>query len=269
MRLEGKVAIVTGATKGIGRVIASTIAAEGAKVVLAGRTVQRGEAMVEGIKAAGGDAVFVPTDVGREDDVVKVVQTAVERFGQLTTLVNNAASTDLVNRDDAMVTEVSVDAWDKVLRVTLTGAMLMSKHSIPRMIESGGGAIVNISSEGSYRPDPEMAAYAAAKAGMNSLTRSIAVAFGRQNVRANTIITGMILPPQSLPLFEADPAAWQKLHTQHLTTRLGRREDIAAGVVYLASDESGFVTGAELPIEGGSRIMSNLLPSADIFGAGG
>jgi NAD(P)-dependent dehydrogenase (short-subunit alcohol dehydrogenase family) len=268
MRLEGKVAVITGSTKGIGRVIASTMAAEGAKVVLAGRTVPRGEAMVESIKDAGGDAVFVPADVGNEDDVNKVVQTAVDRFGKLTTLVNNAASTDLINRADARLTDVSLDAWDKVLHVTLTGAMLMSKQAIPRMIESGGGSVVNISSEGSYRPDPEMAAYAAAKGGMNALTRSIAVAYGRQNIRANTIITGMILPPQSLPLFEADPVVWEKLNSQHLTTRLGRREDIAAGVVYLASDEAGFVTGVELPIDGGSAIMSNLIGKAAIFGAG-
>jgi len=264
MRLDGKVGIVTGSTKGIGRVIAARMAVEGAKVVLAGRSVKRGEDMAAAINAAGGDSIFVPADVGNEHDVEAVIQTAVDRFGTLTTLVNNAASTELINRSDASVTDMALDAWDRILHVTLSGAMLMSKHAIPRMIEAGGGAIVNISSEGSYRPDPKMTAYAAAKSGLNSLTRSIAVGYGAYGIRANTIITGMVLPPQSLPLFQANPPLWAKLQAQH-ATRLGQREDVAAGVIYLASDESGFVTGAEPPIEGGSRVISNLLTKSEIF----
>jgi NAD(P)-dependent dehydrogenase (short-subunit alcohol dehydrogenase family) len=264
MRLEGKVAIVTGATKGIGRVIAATMAAEGARVVLAGRTVKRGEEMVAAIQSAGGEALFVPTDVSDENDVRAAVQAAVNTFGTLTTLVNNAASTDLIRQVDGPVVEVTLDAWERVIRVTLTGAMLMSKYAIPRMVEAGGGAIVNISSDASYRPPPEMAAYAAAKAGVNSLTRSIAAECGHQNIRANAIITGMILPPQAAPMFEADPVLGPKLRAQHLT-RIGRREDIAAAVVYLASDEAGFVTGAELPVDGGSRIMTNILGKREIF----
>lgn len=269
MRLEGKVAIVTGATKGIGRVIAAMMAAEGAKIVLAGRTITRGDEMVKAIRAAGGEATFVRADIGNEDDVRAVVQAAIDTYGTLTTLVNNAASTDVVNKGDGSIVDVTLDAWDTIIRVTLTGTMLMSKYAIPRMIEAGGGAIVNISSESSYRPPAEMAAYSAAKAAVNSLTRSIAVDFGQQGIRANAIITGMILPPLVVPVFQADPVVGPKLRAQHLVPRPGRREDVAAGVVYLASDESGFVTGTELTIDGGGSTMSNILTKAEIFGTTG
>ncbi|MDY0014345.1 MAG: SDR family oxidoreductase [Rhodocyclaceae bacterium] len=263
-RLEGKVAIVTGATKGIGRVIAATMAREGARIVIAGRTAKRGEEVVAAIQAEGGDALYVQADIGNEADVEKVVRAAVDRYGKLTTLINNAASTDLINATDGPIAATTAAAWEQSLRVTLIGTMLMSKHAIPRMIEAGGGAIVHTSSEASQRPMPEMAAYAAAKAAVNSLSRSIAAEYGRSNIRSNVILTGMILPPNALAAFLEDPVLGAKVRGQHLT-RPGRREDIAAGVVYLASDESGFVTGIELPIEGGSRIMTNLIGKDDIF----
>jgi NAD(P)-dependent dehydrogenase (short-subunit alcohol dehydrogenase family) len=264
-KLDGKVAIVTGATKGIGRVIAARLAEEGAKVVICGRTAKRGEEVVAAIRNAGGEARYVQADIGREEDIKAVIRDAVDAYGRLTTLVNNAASTDLINRVDGMVGEISLDAWESILRVTLTGTMLMSKYALPAMAEAGGGSIVHISSDASQRPPPEMAAYAAAKAAVNSLSRSIAVEYGHLGIRSNTIINGMILPPQSLPLFEADRDLWARLHGQHLVPRLGRREDTAGAVVYFASDDSAFLTGTELPVDGGSRIMTNILGKDDIF----
>jgi len=265
VRLQGKVVIVTGATKGIGRVIAARVASEAAQVVVTGRTVKRGEEVVAAIRDNGGEAIFVPADVGNEGDVKNVIQVTLDTFGRLTTLVNNAASTDLLNHSDGKVDEVSLEAWENVIRVTLTGAWLMAKHSIPHMIAGGGGSIVNISSDASQRPDPALTAYAAAKAGLNSLTRSIAVEYGPQHVRANTIMAGLILPPQAIPMFEADAVLGQRVRSSQIT-RLGRREDVAAGVVYLASDEADFITGTTLAIDGGSSVMSTILRKQEIFG---
>ena len=267
MRLEGKVAIVTGATKGIGRVIAASMAREGASIVIAGRTVSRGEEMVEAIRKDGGEATFVETDIGDEAGVKSLIAAAEARYGKLTTLVNNAASTELINRVDGPVGDVSLEGWESILRVTLTGTMLMSKYAIPAMIRAGGGSVVNISSEASYKPPSGMSAYAAAKAAMNSLSRSIAVEYGADNIRSNVIITGMVLPPHVRPKFEADPVIGPKLRAQHLT-RLGLREDIAYAAIFLASDESGFVTGTELPVEGGAGVMSNIISKEEIFQGG-
>jgi len=266
MRLSGKVAIVSGATKGIGRVIAAVMAAEGAKVVLVGRTVERGERFASDIRDAGGEAMFVRTDIGDEQSVRAAIDATIERYGTLTTLVNNAASTDLVNGDDGTVADVTIEGWDRILHVTLTGTLLMCKYAIPRIIDAGGGAIVNISSEGSRRPPPGMAAYCAAKAAMNSLTRSIATEYGESGIRANAILTGMVLPPDARTKFEAHPVLGPKLRAQHLT-RPGRREDIAAAAVFLASDEAAFVTGIEMPVEGGMLIKTNLLTKEEIFDA--
>lgn len=266
-RLDGKVAIVTGSTKGIGRVIAAMMAAEGAQVVLAGRTKERGEKFANEIRERGGDATFVVADIGTESGVRAVIDGALDAYGKLTTLVNNAASTDLINNADATVVDVSLDAWEQIFRVTVTGAMLLSKYAIPPMIETGGGAVVNVSSEASFRPPPGMAAYAAAKAAMNSLTRSIATEYGASGIRANAIITGMVLPPAAREKFEAHPVLGPKLRAQHLT-RPGRREDIAAAAVFLASDESAYITGIEMPVEGGMLIKTNLLTKEEIFEGG-
>ena len=164
LRLDGKVAIVTGSTKGIGRVIAARFAAEGAKVVVAGRSVQRGEDVAAAIRDRGGSAIFVPADVSDEAQVETLIARTVDTYGALTTLVNNAASTDLLQRGDDQVTNVDLASWEKVIRTTLTGTMLMCRQAIPRMIDAGGGSIVNISSDSSQRAASGFAAYGAAGA---------------------------------------------------------------------------------------------------------
>lgn len=257
MKLQGQVAIVTGATKGIGRVIAAALAAEGSKVVVTGRTVKRGEEVAANIRSAGGEAIFIEADVGSEDSAVDVIQGAVEEFGSLTTLVNNAASTDLLQRGD-MVADVTLADWDAVLRVTLTGAMLMSKHAIPHLATAGGGAIVNISSDGGARATPGFSSYSAAKAGLNALSRSIAIEYGPMNIRCNAVQVGQILPPQAVDAVSSDPVLGPQLRAAH-RLRLGRREDIAAAVVYLASEDASFVSGTTIPVDGGASAMTNLL----------
>jgi meso-butanediol dehydrogenase / (S,S)-butanediol dehydrogenase / diacetyl reductase len=259
MRLEGKVAIVTGATKGIGRIIAAALAAEGAKVVVAGRTAKRGEEVAANIRAAGGQAVFVQADVGDEASTRQIVQAAVDEFGSLTTLVNNAAPTHLL-QDGRFLADVDLELWDGVLRVALTGSMLMAKFAIPHLAAAGGGTIVNISSDAAVRASAGLAAYCASKAALNALTRSIAVEYAPQNIRANSIQVGQILPPQAIEFVTSDPLMGPKLEAAH-RLRLGRREDIAGGVVYLASDEASFVTGTTLVIDGGASAMTNLLAS--------
>jgi NAD(P)-dependent dehydrogenase (short-subunit alcohol dehydrogenase family) len=257
MRLQGQVAIVTGATKGIGRIIAAALAAEGAKVVVTGRTVKRGEAVAAAIQATGGEAMFIQADVGDEASTQMVIERTVDAYGALTTVVNNAAPTDLLQRGK-LVGDIDLGDWDAVLRVTLTGPMLMSKYAIPHLTAAGGGTIVNISSDAGVRATLGFAHYCAAKAGLNALTRSIAVEYGPVNIRSNAIQVGQILPPQAVDPISSDPVLGPRLRAAH-RLRFGRREDIAAAVVYLASDEASFVTGTTIPVDGGASVMTNLL----------
>lgn len=186
-----------------------------------------------------------------------VIEQTVATYGSLTTLVNNAAPTDLLQQGK-MVAELGVAEWDAVLRVTLTGPMMMSKYAIPHLTAAGGGAIINISSDAGVRATIGFSAYCAAKAGLNALSRSIAVEYGPANIRCNSIQVGQILPPQAVGAVSADPVLGPRLQAAH-RLRFGRREDIAAAVVYLASDEASFVSGTTIPVDGGASVMTNLL----------
>jgi NAD(P)-dependent dehydrogenase (short-subunit alcohol dehydrogenase family) len=253
-RLQGKVALVTGATRGIGRVIATTFAAEGAHVVLVGRTVDEGENARADIEAAGGRAVYVQADVGNEADVKAAVETAVARFGRLTTLVNNAAATHLPglpDRGDAGVGELHDAVLAETLRTNLWGLVWSCKHAIAAMIDAGGGSIVNISSGVATKGAPMMDAYTATKGAMNALTRSMAVGYAKQRIRVNAISTGLIESGASIEALLADPAKRQWLEQVIPLPYFGTPQDIAWGCVYLASDESRYVTGTVLPIDGG------------------
>ena len=242
MRLDGKVALVTGATKGIGRTIATVFAREGARVVLAGRTVTAGDALEAEITAAGGAAAFVPTDIGKEADVVRAVRTAVERFGSLTTLVNNAAATHLSglrDRGDAGVAELANEVLDEALATNFWGLIWCCKHAIAEMSAAGGGSIINISSG------------VATKGAMNALTRSMAVGYASRRIRVNAISSGLIESGEAIEPLLADPAMRDWLERSIPLPYFGVPEDIAWGCVYLASDESRYVTGTVLPIDGG------------------
>jgi meso-butanediol dehydrogenase / (S,S)-butanediol dehydrogenase / diacetyl reductase len=254
MRLDGKVALVTGATRGIGRTIATVFAREGAKVVLTGRTVAAGEALQAEITGAGGAAIFVPTDIGNEDDVVRAVRAAVERFGTLTTLVNNAAATHLSglpDRGDAGVGELANEVLAEALQTNLWGLVWCCKHAVAEMTRAGGGSIVNISSGVATKGAAQMDAYSATKGAMNALTRSMAVGYAKRRIRVNAISSGLIQSGEAIEPLLADPAMRDWLERSIPLPYFGVPDDIAWGCVYLASDESRYVTGTVLPIDGG------------------
>jgi NAD(P)-dependent dehydrogenase (short-subunit alcohol dehydrogenase family) len=264
-RLAGKVAVVTGSTRGIGRATAVRFAQEGARVVVTGRSEGDGRAVEAEIRAAGGDAVYVPTDLSREDDVVAMVHAAVDRFGALTTLVNNAAPTELMGpgRSDRRVTELENDAWDAIMLVSLKAVVWCCKYAIPAMVESGGGAIVNISSAASLLGTPGLDTYTASKGALNALTRSIAVEYAAEGIRSNCIASGMVLTSEGAWKLMEDPVIGGATRAMHLT-RLGMPEDIANAALFLASDEAAFVTGAVIPVDGG---VTARMPVPDISAA--
>lgn len=241
-RLDGEVALVTGSTHGIGAEIARLFGAEGAQVVVTGRDRERGAA----VAAAAGDAAFVAADLEDPAAPARLVAAAVERFGRLTVLVNNAVSTGTM---DGPVTALSDEAWTRILEINLLAAARLCRAAIPVMAASGHGSIVNISSRAGRRASPGLAAYGSSKGALEALTRSIAVDHADEGIRCNTVSPGYILNERR----DADLSDERRaqLEAMHLT-RLGRPLDVAYAALYLASKESEFVTGILLPVDGGS-----------------
>jgi NAD(P)-dependent dehydrogenase (short-subunit alcohol dehydrogenase family) len=245
MRLEGKVALVSGSTRGIGRSICEMFAKEGAKVAVTGRTVERGQKVVNLIRDAGGEAEFFALDVMKEDSVQSVIDAVANRFGKLDTLVNNAAPTIEVGTNIRRLVDWTTEEWDVILKGALTGNIFWAcKYGIPHLRAAGGGSIINISSGQSVIGMGGFAAYSAAKGGMNSITRALAVEEAPNNIRVNTIVVGRVVA-------KGDSGAG--ITPGHLT-RLGVPNDIAYAALYLASDESQFVTGSMLTADGGFSI---------------
>lgn len=248
--LDGRVAIVTGGASGIGRATCEALGRAGASVVVADLNGDGAEAVAEGLRERQIEAIGVAADVGDESSIAAMVDAAVTRFGGLDLLHNNAADSDpaLMSRDLA-VAEMDAEVWDRTMRVNLRGPMLGCKHAIPHMIARGGGAIVNTSSASGLTGDFSRSAYAASKAGLRSLTESVAAQYGKQGIRSNAIAPGVI----ATPALEANvPADQVEVYAENtLTTRLGRAEDIAAAVVFLASDAAAFITGQVLSVDGG------------------
>jgi NAD(P)-dependent dehydrogenase (short-subunit alcohol dehydrogenase family) len=247
VRLAGEAALVTGSTSGIGRAVAAAFAREGAGVVVTGRNKERGNAIASEIGGA-----FIPADLHDEDECTRLIEAAAEQLGRLTVLVNNAAAGEFA---DGPVAELTTQAWDAVLRVDLTAPMWCARAAIPHMRAAGHGSILNISSRQAERASRGLAAYIAAKAGLNGLTRAIAVDEAANNIRCNTISPGYVLNDRR----DADISAERRSRYEgmHLT-RLGQADDVANAAVYLASAESEFVTGINLELDGGSSIARGL-----------
>jgi hypothetical protein len=248
MRLADKVAIVTGGGSGIGRAIAEVFAKEGARVVIAEIDKTNGRTAELAILQSGGEAAFVPADVASAQDVRIMVETTVKRYGRLDVLVNNAA---VLVTGDAI--ELSEENWDRCLAVDLKSAWLCSKHSIPCM-SSFGGSIINIASTHPLRGQPGFCAYSAAKGGLLALTVSMAVDFGPKLVRVNTICPGFVETAMNrhiLAAWKRSPEVYQQVLAAHPLGRIGKTEDVAYAALFLASDESAFITGTTIIVDGG------------------
>jgi NAD(P)-dependent dehydrogenase (short-subunit alcohol dehydrogenase family) len=246
-RMAGELAVVTGATSGIGKAIAVEFASEGAAVVVHGRDPDRGGAVVERIVAAGGRAAFVAADLADRDETIALLEESADRLGGLTVLVNNAVAST-VGRDSA-IADMDDGYWEEALRVNLTAPMWLCRAAISHMRRAGHGSIVNVSSRQAERPSRGLAAYAASKGGMNALTRAIAVDHADDNIRCNTISPGFVVNERR----DADITAerLERMRRMHLT-RLGEARDVAYAAVYLACRESEYLTGINLQLDGGS-----------------
>ncbi|KJE21790.1 dehydrogenase of unknown specificity, short-chain alcohol dehydrogenase like [Frankia torreyi] len=242
-RLAGKTVLVSGSTRGIGRSMAELFAAEGARVAVTGRTVAKGEKVVARIRAAGGEAEFFPLDVTDETSVHATIDAVAARFGALSTLVNNAAPTDAVASTIKKIADYTTEEWNHILLGTLTGNVFWaSKYAWPYLREADGAAIVNVSSGQSIAGFTGFGAYAAAKGGVNALSRTLAVEGAADGIRSNTIVVGRVV---------SSPGDSGALTGGGRLTRIGNPMDIAYTAAWLASDEAAFVTGATVTADGG------------------
>jgi NAD(P)-dependent dehydrogenase (short-subunit alcohol dehydrogenase family) len=252
MRLQDKVAIITGAGSGMGRVAAQLFAAEGARVVVAEFDEASGSETARLVTDAGGQAAFVRADVSQEDGARQMVETAVSAYGRLDVLYNNAG---IMPEADHSVIDTDVDTWDRVMAVNLRGVFLGCKHAIPVMLEQGSGSVINISSFvallGCSVPQD---AYTASKGAVLSLTRSLAVQFGPRGVRSNAICPGPIETPLLMDWLVRDEAAKQLRLARNPTGRFGKPEEIVNLAIYLASEESRWTNGAAMVVDGGISV---------------
>jgi NAD(P)-dependent dehydrogenase (short-subunit alcohol dehydrogenase family) len=256
-QLDNKVAIITGAgSNGMGRATAMLFAAEGAKVVVSDISQDGGEETVRIIKEAGGEAVFVRADVSRSADVQRMVNTAVETYGRLDILFNNAA---IFGPPGLSIADYDEETWDEVINVDLKGVFLGMKYSIPVMINGGGGVIINNASVSGLRANPGGGIYGTAKAGVIHLTKVAALEYGALNIRVNSICPFGIKPMRdpSIPrpsrvvrTPEEEEERWKR--AQLPMKRTGKPEEIAQTVLFLASDQSSWINGAAIPVDGAS-----------------
>ena len=250
MRLENRAALVTGGTSGIGEATCLLFGREGASVAVVGRNTERGKSVAKRISDAGGSAIFIQADVRKSDDCRTAVERTLETFGRLDVLFNNAGS--YYQNDVVGCTE---QEWDDQVDTSLKGTFLMSKYALPHMIERGTGSIINCASGWGLVGGPRSAAYCAAKGGMVVMTKAMAIDHGPQGIRVNAICPGDTDTPMEREDARAQGLTWDQYLEQTVAhrpiARMATPEEIAFGVLYLASDESSYVTGAALPVDGG------------------
>jgi NAD(P)-dependent dehydrogenase (short-subunit alcohol dehydrogenase family) len=248
MKLEGKVAVITGGTDGIGKAIAVTFAKEGAKIMMAARDEVKGRAALEEVKKFG-EATYFKTDVSDSPQVRRMVEHTIQKYGRIGILINNAA---VCPPGDVIST--SEETWDQVIGVNLKGVFLCCKYVIPHMHKTGGGAIVNIGSINSLMAMENEAAYDASKGGVLMLTRAMALDFAKAKIRVNCICPGAIETPMLKASLDTSPdpkAARQSLTQKHPLRRTGKPEEIAQAALFLVTQASSFIAGAAIPVDRG------------------
>jgi len=248
--LEGRVAIVTGAGQGIGTEVATVLLERGATVILTDILADRVEAAAESLRARGGRAEAEAFDLTDEDSVAAAVARIAHRHGRIDIIHNNAAYQTTEQRArDLDVVNLATDAWDKAFAVNARGPMLLCKHALPAMIEGGGGSLIHSASGFGLLGEMTLTAYGASKAALINLSRFLATQYGKQGIRSNVIAIGFVLSETAI---ETTPQAVKDvLRDHHLNPELGSPRDIANVVAFLASDESRFINGAMIPVDGG------------------
>ena len=247
MRLEGKVVLITGAGQGLGRASAILFAKEGAKVVVNDIDPDAGNETVKMIRGEGGDAIFVQGDVTKDADCQRMIKVAVETYDKLTTLVNNAGGFGFL----APLTETPEEEYYNIMDVNVKSIFLVSKYAIPELIKSGGGSIVNRGSTNAHIGFPGIAAYNAAKGAVLQLTKNMALDYVSDNIRVNVVSPGPTLTPAAAASFERHPGLEEEAIAPIPMGRLGKPEEAAYADLFLASDESSYITGISLLVDGG------------------
>ena len=246
-KLEGRAAIVTGAASGIGRVTAMLLAEEGAAVVVADRDEEHGQDTVREILRRGGTAFFMRTNVCKADDVGAMVRTAVDRYGRLDVLFNNAG----INGEPAPTAECTLENWERVIGVNLKGVFLGMKYAIPEMLKNGRGSIINNASVMGMVGLANVPAYCTSKGGMIQLTKAMALEYAQQGIRVNAICPGLIWTEGMKRFVAPDEEIRERLQESEPMGRFGTPEEIARMVLFLASDDSSFCTGGTYLVDGG------------------
>lgn len=250
LRLQEKVALVTGAGSGIGRATAIAFAREGARVTVADRDIGGGSETVEAIRSKGGDALFVLADVRNEVDCEVMIKTCVDHYGRLDIVHSQAG---ILHPQDGPITELSAEVIDETFAINCRGMLLTAKYAVRQMIRQGGGSIVNTGSDLAFIGLANLTAYTASKAAIVGVTRTLAVELAPHNIRVNAVCPGFTYSNMNVEMAK-NTVLMEEMKRDYLIKRLGRPDDIAYAVIYLASDESQFTTGACLVVDGGHTI---------------
>lgn len=244
---QDKVVLVTGGSYGIGRAAAIGFAKKGAKVSIADLDVERGEETLQCIKDAGGEAIFVKTDVSSEKDVKALVEKTVRTYGKLDCAFNNAG----IHKDFVSTIDFTEEAWEEMINVNLKSVWLCMKYEIPQMLKQGKGAIVNTSSAAGLVGAPSNPAYPAGKHGVVGITKSTALEFARKGIRVNCVCPGPTRTGMNEALVATNPEMVKAMDQKVPMGRIGEPEEVAAAAMFLCSDEASYITGHALPVDGG------------------